>query len=225
VRSKSPSPGPALAVAPGVFVLALLAGCATHGPPVDVAASPEPGGVRVQFRRSEPGTAGNPPMLDADGGTFADVVHSPDVLTVSLLWRDGSGDLRCEYPYGGAGRWSFAAPPAARTVRYVAYAADGVRVTFETDAACPVRAEIEIRVALAAGGLPATLRMPDGSSVALADAETRVRLRLKQREPGILAAADHAMVLGTASGERHAILVTIDDDGVPAVPLGFVENW
>jgi hypothetical protein len=212
---------------PRVALLALLAGCATgrEGPPVAVSAARAEDGLRVRFRRlSGQGSAEHAGRLTCDAGFLEQIVHSPDRLTLSVLWREPAGTLRCAFPYGGVGRFSVGAPMEEGVVEYVFLAREGIEVTAQVPAGCLMQPSLPLHIQLTPDHLPASLSMPGGRSMALEREETDCRLALPL-DDGALVDGDVELVVQTADGERHAFLVGVDPDGTPSAVTGFVRNW
>lgn len=207
----------------------LLAGCATGrdgGPPVAVSAARTAEGLRVRFRRlGGRGTAEHAARLDADGGRLEEILHSPDRLTVSVLWREPAGTLRCAFPYGGIGRFRADTPIEVRAVEYVFCESDGIAVTAQLPAGCLMQSSLPLDVKLAPGHLPGRLHLPGGRTVALEHEETSCRAPLPCDTDGGLEGGDLEFVLHTAAGTPHRFLVGIDPDGTPSAITGFVRNW
>ncbi|MGH7162131.1 MAG: hypothetical protein ACREID_01500, partial [Planctomycetota bacterium] len=78
-----------------LILLTACAGLGEGGPRVEASAAREEGGLRVWFRRSEAGTSGHLPALAAEGGRLEELIYSPDRLSVSALWREPRGEVRC----------------------------------------------------------------------------------------------------------------------------------
>ena len=212
-----------------VVLLVFLAGCVTgpeKGPPVAITAARDADGIRVRFRRlGGQGSAEHAARLDAEGGSLEQIVHSPDRLTVSVLWRAPAGALRCSFPYGGVGRFRAETPVASRAVDYVFFQGEGVEVTAQVPAGCLMQPFLTLHVRLAPARVPGSLRMPGGRTLALEREETDCRLALPRDRDGVLAGGDLEVLLHTADGDRHRFLVGIDPDGTPSAVSGFVRNW
>jgi len=209
------------------FLLLGLAACAggpDKGPVVLVSAAREDGAVRVQMRRTRPGTAGYLSEPTADAGTVVQLVHSPDHRTASFLWRDPRGEVRFRFPYGGFGRFAADGPADPGWVDYVFFEAEGLRVTARVPRGCPMRPFVDLRFALAPGRMPATVTLPDGRRATLEKEDDILRWDLPMNPEGVLAGGDHPWaVLGGGTEERFWI--TIDADGALAAPGGYLENW
>jgi hypothetical protein len=213
--------------AAGLLAAALAGACAggpERGPAVLATAAPDPGGLRVRFQRTRPGTAGYLAGPEADGGSITEVVHSPDHLSLSFLWRDRSGEVRCRFPYGGVGRFAAGGDVDPGRIEYVFLEDEGVRVTAEVPRGCPILPFVDLRIHVDPGGLPAGIRFPDGRSEVLHGEDNRVRWRLPATPEGVLAGGDHELVL-LAAGRDRLLLLSIDADGALAAPCGFVQNW
>ncbi|MFQ5843756.1 MAG: hypothetical protein ACE5JG_02085 [Planctomycetota bacterium] len=206
----------------------LLAACATppeRGPPVDAAAVREGGALRVHFRRTRRGTGGHLAVLEADGGTLSEVVHSPDRLSVSVLWREPEGRLRCTYAYGGVGVQDAGDVSETRIARYVFLDAPGARVTMHLPVRCPMRPALDLRFRLDPSRLPAVLEVPGRAAHVLRRADDRFRLELPRDEAGALQAGDLLLVLRGADGEELSFLVGVDPDGVATAASGYLRRW
>lgn len=199
--------------------LAILLGACASGPPVRVQAALEGDAVRVAFRRTEPGSAGHLARLEADGGRLEEVVHSPDRLTVSVLWREAEGALRCSFAYGGEASYPAGGPASDEEVLYVFLDEAGARVTARLPGANPVRPALPLDVQLPPALLPALL---DGR--ALREPRTRVLLPLPVDADGALVEGDSVVVLETAGGGRRELLLGIDPDGTPTATTGYVRR-
>ena len=214
---------------PRVVLLFFLAGCATgpeNGPPVAVTAARDADGIRVQFRRlGGQGSAEHVARLDADGGVLDQVLHSPDRRTVSVLWRAPVGALQCSFPYGGVGRFRAGTYVDSHAVEYVFFQGEGVEVTAQVPAGCPMQPFLSLHMRLAPDRVPGSLRMPGGRTVVLEREETDCQLALPRDRDGVLAGGDLELSLQTADGDRHRFLVGIDPDGTPSAVSGFVRNW
>ncbi|MHC4133852.1 MAG: hypothetical protein ACYTDU_02510 [Planctomycetota bacterium] len=214
---------------PRVVLLSLLAGCATgreRGPPVAVSAARAAGGLRIRFRRlGGQGSAEHVARLDADGGQLDQVLHSPDRLTVSVLWREPAGTLRCAFPYGGVGRFRAGTHVDGRAVEYVFLKSEGIEVTAQVPAGCLVQPFLPLHARLAPDHLPGSMHLPGGRTVVLEREETSCRLALPRDRDGVLAGGDLELVLRTANGDQHLFLVGVDPDGTPSAVTGFVRNW
>ncbi len=212
-----------------MLLLSLLAGCATGregGPPVAVSAARAADGLRVRFRRlGGQGTAEHAARLDADGGRLDQIRHSPDRLTVSVLWREPAGTLECAFPYGGVGRFRADTSIDDRAIEYVFLEGDGVAVTAQVPAGCPMQPFLPLDIRLAPEHLPGRLQMPGGRTVALEGEKTSCRAALPHDDDGGLRGDDLEFVLHTAAGTPHRFLVGIDPDGTPSAITGFVRNW
>jgi hypothetical protein len=211
------------------MLLVLLAGCVTgpgRGPPVRVTAARDADGIRVQFRRlGGQGSVENTARLDADGGRIDEVVHSPDRLTVSVLWRAPVGTLQCSFPYGGVGRFRAETSVDSRAVEYVFLSAEGVEVVSQVPAGCTMQPFLLLHIQVAPDHLPGSLHVPGGPTVALEREETSFRLALPRDGTGGLVEGDLELVLRTANGDQRLFLVGIDADGTPSAITGFVRNW
>lgn len=216
-------------MSPRVILLLLLAGCVTgpeSGPPVAVGAAPDADGIRVQFRRLGGQVAvEHTARLDADGGSLGQVLHSPDRRTVSVLWLAPAGTLTCSFPYGGVGRFRAGTPVDGRSVEYVLYAADGVEVTAQVPAACPMQPSLCLHIQLSPDRVPGELVTPNGRHHALAGEWTDRWFALPRDGEGVLAAGDLEFVLNTATEDGHRFLIGVDPDGTPSAVSGFVRNW
>jgi len=163
--------------------------------------------------------------LEADGGTLDQILHSPDRLTVSVLWRAPVGTLECSFPYGGVGRFRAETTIDGHAVEYVFFQSEGVEVTAQVPAGCPMQPSLSLHIQLAPARVPADLRMPDGRTIVLEGEETVCRLDLARDSAGVLAGADVELVLRAADGDRQSFLVGVDPDGTPSAVSGFVRNW
>jgi hypothetical protein len=206
----------------------LLAACTTgpeRGPAVAVSAARETDGIRVQFRRLATGAGEHRARLAADGGRLAEVVHSPDLRTVSVLWHQPRGTLRCSFPYGGVGRFGAGDPTDPGQVDYVFHESAHARVTARVPRGSPMRSRLALDVHVGADLLPARLETPRGGAFEITVGEARVPLELPRDRHGVLESGDHEVFLHTAGGETLSFLVGIDRDGTPAATTGFVRNW
>jgi len=212
-----------------VVLLVFLAGCATgpeKGPPVAVTAARGADGIRVQFRRlGGQGAAEHAARLEADGGSLEQILHSPDRLTVSVLWRAPVGALQCSFPYGGVGRFRAGTNVETRAVEYVFYSGEGVEVTAQVPAGCMMQPLLCLHIQLAPDRVPGSLRMPGGRTIVLEREETDCRLALPRDGDGVLTGGDVEFVLNTATEDGHRFLIGIDPDGTPSAVSGFVRNW
>lgn len=206
----------------------LLAGCVTspgRGPQVTVEAVREEGGIRVAFRRTEPGTMGNPAELVADAGRLAQVVHSPDRLTVSALWREPRGMLRCTFAYGGEAVFRADDPTSARAVHYVFLDEEGVRITCTVPSGRLPRPSLPLVVDLAEHHIPARLSLAGRVIGEISGAGESVLLRLPVDEEGALRGGDIECTVTTAGGRGFTFLLAVDSDGIPAAVSGYVSCW
>lgn len=214
---------------PRAVLLLFLAGCATgpeKGPPVAVTAARAEDGIRVQFRRlGGQGSAEHVARLVAEGGSVEQILHSPDRLTVSVLWRAPAGTLTCSFPYGGVGRFRADTDIDSRTVEYVFLLAEGVEVSARVPAGCTMQPFLALHIQLAPDRVPGSLRMPDGRTLPLERGETDCRLDLPRDGNGALAGGDVELVLNTAAEDGQRFLIGVDPDGTPSAISGFVRNW
>jgi hypothetical protein len=212
-----------------VIPFLLLVGCVTgpeKGPPVSVTAARDADGIRVQFRRLGGRlSAGHAARLVAEGGSLEQILHSPDRLTASVLWRAPAGTLQCSFPYGGVGRFRAGTSLDGRMVEYVFLSAEGVEVTAQLPAGCTMQPFLSLHIQLSPDRVPGSLRMPDGRDLTLEHEGTDCRLALPRDGDGVLAGGDLELVLRTAAGDGHRFLVGVDPDGTPSAITGFVRNW
>jgi hypothetical protein len=184
-----------------------------------VQAAREDGALRIAFRRMEAGSAGHPARLEADGGRLEEVVHSPDRLTVSTLWREPLGELRCSFAYGGSASHPAGAEAPDETVEYVFLDEEGVQVTARLPLANPVRPVLPLEVTLAPALLPALL-----DRTRLDAPLSRVAFPLPLDPDGALLAGDSVVVIRTAGGGRREFLVGVDPDGTPTATTGYIRR-
>jgi len=201
----------------------LLGACVSpaQAPTVRVTAAREPEGIRVRFRRLRAGAADVLARLEADGGSIDEVLHSPDHRTVSCLWRDPRGEIRCAFPFGGVGEFRAGDAPDPGRLDYVLLAGDDVLVTMQLPRGCPMRPRLTLRVE---GVRTARLRLPGGRVVPVAGGG-EATWTLPTDDRGVLVGADHELRLETADGAARTILIGIDPDGTPAALSGYLKNW
>jgi len=181
---------------------------------VDAAPVASGRGVRVYFRRTQPGTADALPRLKAEAGALHEIVYSPDTLGVSVLWTNPAGTLRCEFPYGGTGVFASGASVPGGFVEYVYVEVDGARVTGRVPRGCPLLPEVELRVE------PEDARVePGGEGIV-----TSTGFIPPSDERGTLREGVYRLVLVTPRG-RFPFLLAIDADGIPSALSGYVQNW
>jgi hypothetical protein len=203
-------------------LLLILAACA--GPPLadaEVTAAPAPGGVRVRFRRLGGADPDRPPELRAEHGALGEVVVSPDLRTISAVWRSPAGALTCRFPYDGIASFDAGATTDPSTVAYVLLDAEDVRVTADLPRGCLLLPALPLRLHAAEALEPARIVHPDGRSLRR-DGDLW-HLPLTADERGILRRGDMAVTVETARGPME-FLVGIDDDGTPAAVSGYVAS-
>ncbi len=180
--------------------------------------------ARVRFRRLTYGSAGHFARLQATGGVLAEVVHSPDRRSVSVLWRDRSGRLECRFAYGGYGEFDAEGVLDASRVEYVFLQVDGCSITAVVPRANPMRAILPLRVRVDVSLLPATLNAPGGISVSITEADQTFALALPADEAGALIEGDFEVEILTSDGASFACLIGVDADGTPVAATGFVRD-
>jgi hypothetical protein len=200
-------------------LLAILLGACVAGPPVRVQAAREDGDLRVAFRRTEAGSAGHLARLEADGGRLEEVVHSPDRLTVSVLWREPQGELRCSFAYGGSASRAAGGEAPDETVEYVFLDAEGATVTARLPLGNPVRPALPLEVTLDPALLPALL-----DRTRLERPRTLVSFPLPVDADGALVRGDSVVVIRTTGGGRREFLVGVDPDGTPTATTGYIRR-
>ncbi len=201
-------------------LLPILAACTgTRPADAEISAAPEAGGVRVRFRRLGGADPDKPPELRADSGTLEEIVVSPDLKSISAVWRDPAGRLSCRFPYAGVALYEAGRPPDPATVAYVFLDAEGIRVTADLPRGCLLLPALPLRLEVPELLAPARLVLPDGRS--LPDGE-HLLLPLAADERGVLRRGDMPVTVETANG-RIGFLVGVDDDGTPAAIDGYVE--
>jgi hypothetical protein len=207
------------------LMLLLLCSACTASVAVRVSAAPEAGGLRVRFRRAEAGTGGHPAQLEADGGRLEQVLHSPDRLTVSVLWREPSGTLRCAFPYGGVGEFHSASPGEPGEVEYVLLEETDALVECRLPRACTMRPVLPLRILLGPSLLPAQLELAGEDRITISERDTSVAWEIPTDPEGTLVGGDHAFRLQTSDGSSWTFLLSVDPDGTPAATTGFIRNW
>jgi hypothetical protein len=199
----------------------LATGCAAVPVPVEASAAQEADGIRVQFRRLQGHSSANLASLTADGGRLEQVVHSPDGLTASALWKDPSGTVSVRFPFGGEARVSADALSESRS-RYIFYEGEGATVSATVPQACPVRPAMDLTIELADETLRAQLVFPDGRSREISKRKMVISFDFPTRK-GRLMAGDLMLELRLFDGNRNRFLVGIDSDGTPAAVSGYVQ--
>jgi hypothetical protein len=194
------------------------------GPPVEVSAVAEGEDARVRFRRLRYGSAGHLARLRVTGGALAEVVHSPDRRSVSVLWRDRNGRLECRFAYGGYGEFDAGGVLDQRLVEYVFLEADGCSITAVVPHANPMRAILPLRVRVESSHLPAMLTAPGGISVAIESTEQAVPFALPADAENALIEGDFEVEILTSDGTSFACLIGVDEDGTPVAATGFVRD-
>lgn len=210
-----------------VAIALLLAGCALlpDGPRVEVFAADAEDGVRVRFRRTRPGVMENLARVEATGGEVAEVIHSPDLLEVAVLWLRPEGELRCAFAYGGQAAFAADGPRDAGRVEYVFLRCPWAEVTASVPRACPTVGALALAVRVDPSRLPARLDVPGRPPLLLESPDCVARVELPRTAPGVLAAGDLELTLHSSRAEAAAFLVGVDPDGAPVAVTGFVRNW
>ncbi|MHC4933262.1 MAG: hypothetical protein ACYTGV_13850 [Planctomycetota bacterium] len=206
--------------------LLVLTACAATTE-VRVSAAPaKGGGAWVRFRRERPtGRDPRQARVEASGGHIEELLHSPDLRTVAVLWREPEGDLRCSFPYGGEGIFRSGQELAKGDVEYVFLEAPGVVVTARLPRGCVMRRALDLRVQLEDSKLPARLRVSAREPVPLDRSDSLHRYELPSDPRGALLRGDHAIVIEDATGGAWPFLISIDRDGTPAAVSGYIRNW
>ena len=210
----------------GTFLFVFLASCAggpERGPSVRVsAADAAGGGERVWFRRSKVGVSGHRARLEADGGRVEAVVHSPDLATVSVLWREPRGTLRCVFPYGGVGVRRSGAPVERGTYDYVFLEKEGMVVTGSVPRGCPMVDEVALRFRAEPDSYPLRVRAAGGELHEIGSKEEAFAFRLPRNEEGALTEGDYEIVIETARRRKFVALLAIEPDGALAAVSGYL---
>jgi len=203
-----------------VFV---AAGCATPQVPVAASAAHDGDGIRVQFRRLTRHAGGKLASLSVDAGRLEEIVHSPDGLTASALWKDASGAVRVRFPFGGEAELRAADASDETGSRYVFFEGGGAVVSATVPRACPVRPAIDLIIELADRTPKAQLVFPNGRTQEISERETVISFDFPIQQ-GRLMAGDLQLELRLFGANRYRFLVGIDGDGTPVAVSGHVQT-
>jgi hypothetical protein len=205
----------------------LLTGCALfaeeEGPPVEVTAAQEAGGIRVHFFLREGDVSAKKVMVTADAGIISDYVQSSDFRHVTVLWADRDRTLRAEFPYGEVGEFTADSEVLDDRFAYVFHQGRYASVTSNLARGAPMLPRLLLTVEVDQKALPAEMQWESRAVRKLTKKRSYIIMEFPADKEGVLEAGDWTVTLTTKFG-KETFRIGLDTDGVPTATSGHVRR-
>ncbi|MEM8886118.1 MAG: hypothetical protein AAGD14_18785, partial [Planctomycetota bacterium] len=180
-------------------------------------------GMRIHFRLMKGDISEKPIKLEPEFGVTRDIVRSPDLRSLSVLWVKGEGLLKATFPYGQEAEFEWDGETLVDSFLYVLYEEHGVRVTTRVMRGAPMVPRILARVTADEDAMPVTLQWEGRETRTVTRSGSIILFELPGGRQGKLESGDWNVKVSSAKGASR-FSVGVDPDGTLTASTGYVRR-